>query len=232
MAVSQSRRASDRSAIRERIRSVRAHPRWVLRRFMARPVTALFLVVPLLGAVLGMGTPSLLFTLAGAASLYLAVDLFLAWLRRPVSAELGSNLNLVAWTGGIGVLAAAGWTVGAWQFHGELVALVGMGAGFAVGLGSPRAVAFFWTVAAGAAVALGASLTGPLTAEPAMAVAAIAIGTWLGAVVGLVVDHITAPHRIRVLGGAAAMASPPPSRSRAKRARARGTTQTKETPPA
>jgi hypothetical protein len=155
----------------------------------------MFLVVPLLGAVLGLGNPSILLTLGGAAAIYLAVDLFLSSFGRPASAELGSHLNLVAWTAGIAVLAAAGWPEPAWQYHGELVTLVGMATGFAVGMGSPRAVAALWTVGAGAAVALGASLTGPLTAEPAMVVAAIAIGTWFGAVVGLVVERVAAPHR-------------------------------------
>ncbi len=81
-----------------------------------------------------------------------------------------------------------------------------MATGFAVGLGSPRAVAILWTVAAGAAVALGASLTGPLTAEPAMVVAAIAIGTWFGAVVGLIVGRFAhaprfaAARRVRTPG--------------------------------
>jgi hypothetical protein len=155
----------------------------------------MFLVVPLLAALLDLGNASILLTLSGAAAIYLALDLFLTWIGRPVASELGSNLNLVAWTAGIGVLAAAGWPEPAWQYHGELVTIVGMATGFAVGMGSPRAVAVWWTVAASAAVALGASLTGPLTAEPAMVVAAIAIGTWFGAVVGLVVERVAVPHR-------------------------------------
>lgn len=198
MAVSQTRRSSDMSRVRERGRSLHAQPRWMLRRFVARPVTGIFLVVPLFGAILDLGNPSLLLTLSGAAAIYLALDLFLSWIGRPVSAGLGSHLNLVAWTAGIGVLAAAGWPEPAWQYHGELVTLVGMATSFAVGMGSPRAVATLWAVATGAAVALGASLTGPLTVEPAMVVAAIAIGTWFGAVVGLVVDRVAAPHRSSV----------------------------------
>jgi hypothetical protein len=174
----------------------------VLRRFVARPLTGIFLVVPLLGAILDLGNPSILLTLSGVAAIYLALDLFLSWIGRPASAELGSHFNLVAWTAGIAVLAAASWPEPAWQYHGELVTLVGMATGFAVGMGSPRTVAALWTVAAGAAVALGASLTGPLTAEPAMVVAAIAIGTWFGAVVGLVVEALAVPHRSPVRAAA------------------------------
>jgi hypothetical protein len=180
----------------------------VLRRFVARPLTGLFLVVPLLAALLDLGNASILLTLSGAAAIYLALDLFLSWIGRPVTAELASHLNLVAWTAGIAVLAAAGWPEPAWQYHGELVTLVGMATGFAVGMGSPRTVAALWTVAAGAAVALGASLTGPLTAEPAMVVASIAIGTWFGAVVGLVVDRVAVPHRVRVPAPSTASSAP------------------------
>ncbi len=188
MAVSLTRRSSD-APVAERKLATRSDARRVLRRFLARPVIGVFLVVPLLGAILNMGSPSWLLTVSGVAALYLAIDLFLSWIRRPVPAELAAYSNLVAWIAGLAVLAAAGWTSAAFQYHGELVALVGMATGFAVGLGSPRAVAFLWTVAASAAVALGASLTGPLTAEPAMVVAAVAIGTWFGAVVGLIVGR-------------------------------------------
>lgn len=212
MAVSLTRRSSDASRVAERTLATRFDARRVLRRFLARPVIGVFLVVPLLGAILNMGSPSWLLTVSGAAALYLAVDLFLSWLRRPVEAEVAAYANLVAWTTGLAILAAAGWTTAAWQFHGELVALVGMATGFAVGLGSPRVVAFLWTVAAGAAVALGASLTGPLSAEPAMVVAAIATGTWFGAAVGLIVGRFvhaprTAP-RDMATSRAPAIASP------------------------
>jgi hypothetical protein len=189
---------------------MRSQPRWVLRRFVARPLTGMFLVVPLLAAVLDLGNASILLTLSGAAAIYLALDLFLSRIGRPVAAELGSHLNLVAWTAGIAALAAAGWPEPAWQYNGELVTLVGMATGFAIGMGSPRGVAALWTVAAGAAVALGASLTGPLTAEPAMVVAAIAIGTWFGAVVGLVVEALAAPHRSLVRAAAPTSAASAP----------------------
>ncbi len=140
MAVSLTRRSSD-APVAERKLATRSDARRVLRRFLARPVIGVFLVVPLLGAILNMGSPSWLLTVSGIAALYLAVDLFLSWIRRPVSAELAAYSNLVAWIAGLAVLAAAGWTSAAFQYHGELVALVGMATGFAVGLGSPRAVA-------------------------------------------------------------------------------------------
>lgn len=197
MAVSQTRNPATTARALDQDLPLRLQPRWVLRRFVARPLTGMFLVAPLLAAVLGLGTPSILLTVSGAAAIYLAVDLFLTWLQRPMAAELGSYLNLVAWTAGIGVLAAAGWPDPAWQYHGELVTLVGMATGFAVGLGSPRIVAILWVVTASAAVALGASLTGPLTGEPAMVVAAIAIGTWFGGVIGLVVERVAGPRLSR-----------------------------------
>jgi hypothetical protein len=169
----------------------------VIGRSLARPVTGVFIVVPLLGAVLLMGSPPWLLTISGAAALYLAVDLLLSWLRHPIPHALGSHLNLVAWTAGIGAMSAAAWTTGAFEYHGELVALVGMVAALAVGLGSSRAEAMLWTVAAGAALALGASLAGQLVVESAMVVAAIAVGTWFGAVVGLVVERMIPGRRAR-----------------------------------
>jgi hypothetical protein len=198
MAATLTRRSSDASRVADRTMATRFDARRVLRRFLARPVIGVFLVVPLLGAILNMGSPSWLLTVGGAAALYLAVDLFLTWLRRPVQAEVAAYANLVAWTSGLAVLAAASWTTAAWQYHGELVGLVGMVTAFAVGLGSPRNVAALWTVAAAAAVALGASLTGPLTAEVAMVVAAIAIGTWFGGAVGIIVGRFVHAPRFAV----------------------------------
>jgi membrane protein DedA with SNARE-associated domain len=69
-------------------------------------------------------------------------------------------------------------------------------------------------VAAAAAVALGASLTGALNAEVAMVVAAIAIGTWFGAAVGLIIGRfVHAPRAARV-----AATSRPPARASTDRA--------------
>ncbi len=193
MAVSLTGRSATATRVEERTLPARTDTQRLLRRFLARPVIGVFLVAPLLGAILGVGTPSWLLTLSGAAAIYLAVDLFLTSIQRPVPAELAAYVNLIAWTAGMAVLGAAGWTSTAWLYHGEVVALVGMATGFAVGLGSPRRVAILWTVAASAAVALGASLVGPLTAEPAMAISAIAIGTWFGAVVSLIVERLVPP---------------------------------------
>ena len=188
----------------------------VIGRSLARSVTGVFIVVPLLGAVLGMGNPPWLLTISGAAALYLAVDLLLSWLRRPVTRALGSHVNLVAWTAGIGAMSAAAWTAGAFEYHGELVALVGMVAGLAVGLGSSRVEAVLWTVAAGAAVALGATMAGRLVEESAMVVAAIAVGTWFGAVVGVVVERMIPGRRTRA--GARPAAVPTAGSSKARRA--------------
>ena len=188
----------------------------VIGRSLSRPVTGVFIVVPLLGAVLGMGNPPWLLTISGAAALYLAVDLLLSWLGRPVAAALGSHLNLVAWTASIGAVSAAAWTMGAFEYHGELVALVGMVAALAVGLGSSRAEAVLWTVAAGAAVALGATMAGRLVVESAMVVAAIAVGTWFGAVVGVVMERMIPGRRARA--GVRAVAVPTSRTSRARRA--------------
>lgn len=187
----------------------RAGAQQLLRRFLARPMIGLFLVVPLLGAFLQMGSPFVLLTVAGIAALYLAVDLFLAWLGRPVPDEPAASLNLIAWVSGIFVLAAGSWSVAAWQFHGELVTLVGAVTAVGVGLGSPRAVAVLWTVAAAAAVAAGASVSGPLTVESAMGAAAIAVGTWFGAVIVVVGDRILFARRMPTPAPAQAGASAP-----------------------
>jgi hypothetical protein len=215
MVLTRTRRAAD----------ARSDARRVLRRFLARPIIGLFLVVPLLGAFLEVGSPPLLLTVAGVAALYLAIDLFLSWLRRPVRAELASSLNLVAWVGGIAVLAAAGRSNDGWPFHGELVAFVGAVTAVGVGLGSPRGVALLWAVAAGAAVALGASATGPLTGESAMVAAAIAVGTWFGAVIGAVTDRLVHVRRVPTPAAMAATATsaatPPMSKRAARRARLR-----------
>lgn len=184
MAVNGNQRSTDSARSAERI----------VGRFLARPVVGVFVVVPLLGAVLQMGNPSWLLTISGAAALYLALDLLLSWLRRPVPATVGSHLNLVAWIAGLGALSAAAWNAAGFQYDGELVVLVGMVAALAAGLGSARIEAILWTVAAGAAVALGASVSGLLVVESGMVVASMAVGTWFGAVVGLLVERmVTGP---------------------------------------
>jgi hypothetical protein len=196
----------------------------ILRAFLVRPMTGAFLVVPLLGSFLGMGSPQLLMTLSGAAALWLAVDLLLAWARRPVPVESGAYLSLVAWATGLGVLAAAGWQASAFEYHGELVTMVGAVTAVGVGLGNPRTVTVAWVLAAGTAVALGASVVAPLTAESVMAPAAIAVGAWFGAAIGVVVDRLV-PSRARGWHSAApADAKPPVDSGPAQRpARVRGT---------
>jgi hypothetical protein len=79
-------------------------------------------------------------------------------------------------------------------------------------------VVFVWAVAAGTAVALGASIVAPLTAESAIAPAAIAVGAWFGAAIGVVVDRLVPVSRIRgrrrgAAASAAASVSPPSSSS-------------------
>jgi hypothetical protein len=175
----------------------RADAHDILRAFLARPITGVLLVVPLLGAFLGMGTPPLLMTLSGAAALWLAVDLLLSWGRRSVPIEVGGYLNLLAWTAGLGLLAAAGWKSSAFEYHGELVALVGAVVAVGVGLGSPRVVTVVWALAAATAVAFGASMVAPLTAESVIAPAAIAVGSWFGAAIGVVVDRLVPVSRVR-----------------------------------
>jgi hypothetical protein len=192
MAVHGNQRSTDVSRSAQRI----------VGRYLARPVIGVFIVVPLLGAVLKMGNPSWLLTISGAAALYLAVDLLLSWLRHPVRAGVGQHLNLIAWTAGIGAMSAAAWTASGFPYHGELVALVGVVSALAVGLGSSRAEAVLWTVAAGAAVALGASVSGRLVVESGMVVASIAVGTWFGAVVGVVVERLASGARSQARGQA------------------------------
>lgn len=201
MAVKDNQRSTDAARSAERI----------VGRFLARPVVGVFVVASLLGAVLEMGNASWLLTISGTAALYLAADLLLSWARRPVRSAMGSHINHVAWVVGIGAVSAASWNADAFRYDGELVALVGMIAALAVGLGSSRAEAVLWTVAAGAAVALGASVTGQLLVESGMVVAAIAVGTWFGAVVGLVVERMVPGPQARAAARAAALATAGPT---------------------
>ena len=202
----------------------------VIGRSLARPVTGVFIVVPLLGAILGMGNPPWLLTISGAAALYLAGDLALSRMGHPVSFALGAHVNLVAWTAGIGAISAAAWTAGGFEYHGELVALVGMVAALAVGLGSSRVEAVLWTVAAGAAVALGASVVGRLVVESGMAVAAIGVGTWFGAVVGVVMERMIPGRRARAGIRGAVVPSSGASTSRRRAAKPHSTADVGQRP--
>jgi hypothetical protein len=196
MVLSPTRRSSDAQA--DARAAARSDAREILRQFLARPTTGVFLVVPLFAAFLGIGTPTMLLTLSGVAALWLAIDLLLGWARRPVPAEAGAYLNLLAWTAGLGFLAAASWTPGAFEFHGEVITLVAAVTAVAVGLGSQRSVAVAWAVAGATAVALGASFMGPLTGTSAIAASAVAVGTWFGAAIGVVVDRVVPASRARV----------------------------------
>lgn len=201
MAVNGSQRSTDAARSAE----------FLVGRFLARPVIGVFVVVPLLGAVLELGNPSWLLTISGAAALYLAADLLLSWARRPVRPAIGSHINHVAWVAGIGAVSAASWNAAAFRYDGELVVLIGMVAALAVGLGSSRTEAVLWAVAAGAAVALGASVAGQLLVESGMVAAAIAVGTWFGAVVGLIVERMVPGPQARAAARAAALPTAGPT---------------------
>ncbi|MGH2462025.1 MAG: hypothetical protein ACRDFZ_00180 [Candidatus Limnocylindria bacterium] len=158
---------------------------------LSRLVTALFLIIPLAGAILEMGRPSLLLTLGGVAALHLAGEIFLERVGRPIPGDRSLQLILLTWVAGLAVLGAGGWTMPVLDYHSELVVVVGVVAGCYIGLGTPLPVALLWGVAATAAVAMGASLIGPFTAEVGVAAASVAAGTSSGAIVREILQRST-----------------------------------------
>ncbi len=151
---------------------------------LARLVTGMFLVVPLTAAILDVGRPSLMLTLSGLAALHVAGELFLERTGHPISEDGSLRIVLVSWIAGLTMLGAAGWAGSASGYHFEPVVVVGVLAGCFIGLVSPPPIAALWGVAATAAVALGASLVGPLTTDAAMGAAAVAAGILPGLTVG------------------------------------------------
>ena len=163
--------------------------RRLLRHYLARPVTAVFVAVPLVSAFMGLGRPSLLLTLSGLAALHLAVDLLLERIGHPISPDRLLQLSLIAGPAGFAVLGAAGWTASTGEFHGELIGLVGVVVAGFVGIVTQPVTAILWGVAAMAALAMGASLEGPVTAETMIAAASIAVGTFFGSVLGGILER-------------------------------------------
>jgi hypothetical protein len=151
---------------------------------LARLVTGMFLVVPLIGAILDLGRPSLMLTLSGMAALHLAGEIFLERIGRPLSEDKSLQIVLVTWVAGLAVLGAAGWTGSVSGYQFEPVVVVAVLAGCFIGLVSPLPLATLWGVAATAAVALGASLVGPMTADAGVAATSVAAGTLSGAIIG------------------------------------------------
>jgi hypothetical protein len=156
---------------------------------LARLVTGVFLAVPLLGAILDLGRPSLMLTLSGLAALHLAGEIFLDRVGRPIPADRSLQMILVTWVAGLAVLGAGGWTGSVPAYHSEVVVVVGVVAGCYIGFGSPLPVAMLWGAAATAAVAMGASLVGPLSAEVGVAAASVAAGTCCSAIVREVLER-------------------------------------------
>jgi len=163
--------------------------RRLLRHYLARPVTAVFVAVPLLSAVMGLGRPSLLLTLSGLAALHFAADLLLERAGHPISPDRLLQLSLITWPVGFAVLGAAGWTPSTGEFHGELIGLVGVVVAGFVGIVTQPVTAVLWGVAALAALAMGASLEGPVTGETIIAAASIAVGTFFGSVLGGILER-------------------------------------------
>ena len=134
----------------------------------------------------------------GAAALYLA-----GRPARVVDAPsgllaLGSHVNLVAWTAGIGAMSAAAWTTGGFEYDGELVALVGMVAALVKwGWEARGRRQILWTVAAGAAVALGASAGWAAGRGVRDGRRRDRVGTWFGAVVSVVMERMIPGRRAR-----------------------------------
>ena len=202
MAASQAR--TDAVLSRLTVGEAQTHPtsiRRPLRQNVVRPVTAAFVAVPLVAAVMGLGNPSLLLTLSGLAALYLAADLLMERMGHPISPDRLLRVNLVTWIAGFAILGAAGWTPSSGEFHGELIVLVAaMVAGF-VGIVTQPVPAVLCGVAAMAAAALGASLKGPVTAETVIAASAIAVGTLVGTTLAAILLRVLDRRR---LGGTAA----------------------------
>jgi EAL domain-containing protein (putative c-di-GMP-specific phosphodiesterase class I) len=163
--------------------------RRLLRHYLARPVMAVFVAVPLVSAVMGLGTPSLLLTLSGLAALLLAADLLLERAGHPISPDRLLQLSLITWPAGFAVLGAAGWTASTGEFHGELIGLLGVVVAGFVGIVTQPLTAVLWGLAALAALALGASLEGPVTAATMIAAASIAVGTFFGSVLGEILER-------------------------------------------
>jgi EAL domain-containing protein (putative c-di-GMP-specific phosphodiesterase class I) len=163
--------------------------RRLLRHHLARPVTAVFVAVPLVSALMHLGTPSLLLTLSGLAALHLAADLLLERIGHPISPDRLLQLSLITWPAGFAVLGAAGWTASTGEFHGELIVLVGVVVAGFVGIVTQPVTAVLWGVAALAALAMGASLEGPVTAVTMIAAASIAVGTFFGSVLGGILER-------------------------------------------
>jgi EAL domain-containing protein (putative c-di-GMP-specific phosphodiesterase class I) len=163
--------------------------RRLLRHHLARPVTAVFVAVPLVSALMHLGTPSLLLTLSGLAALQLAADLLLERIGHPISPDRLLQLSLITWPAGFAVLGVAGWTASTGEFHGELIGLVGVVVAGFVGIVAQPLTAVLWGVAALAALAMGASLEGPVTADTMIAAASIAVGTFFGSVLGGILER-------------------------------------------
>lgn len=158
--------------------------RRLLRRHLARPVTTVFVAVPLAAGLLGLGTTTLLFTLSGLAALHLAADVLLERIGRPIPPDRLLQVGLVTWPAGLAILGAASWVQPFGEFHGELIGLVGVVAAGFVGIVTQPTTALLWGLAAMSALGLGASLNRPVTPEMIIAVGSIAVGTFFGTVLG------------------------------------------------
>lgn len=176
-------------------RAVRSRPAV---RDLARLVTGLFLIVPLAGAILDIGRPSLMLTLSGLAALHLAAEIFLDRIGKPISEDQSLRNVLVTWVAGLAFVGAAAWAGSDSGYDLEPVVVVGVAAGCLVGLVCPAPLAAMWGVAGTAAIAMGVAMVAPMTVEAGVAAASVAIGTFSGAIVGFALER-SMDHRRRPL---------------------------------
>ena len=146
---------------------------------LTRQVTATFLVVPLVAAVLGAGHPARLVTLSGAAAILLGADLLLERIGRSTPPHRSLAIGLIGWVAGLVLLGAAG-QMDVGPYHGEAAAVVGVTAAAFVGATCSRLTAVLWFLSAAGAVGLGASMVGQPSPGMAMAVSSIAFGAVAG----------------------------------------------------
>lgn len=154
--------------------------RQVLRHHLARGTAALSFAILLAATLLGLGNPVLFAVLCFLIAAQVAVDLVFTRLRHPIPRDQGFRLILITWPFGLALLGAAGWSVQAGDYHGEVVTLVALIVAGLVALVEPLWFAVMWAVSGSIALVAGAAIVAPVTGETLVASGAIAVGVIFG----------------------------------------------------
>jgi EAL domain-containing protein (putative c-di-GMP-specific phosphodiesterase class I) len=152
--------------------------RGLLRHHLTEAIKGIVVVALIAAALLGLGNPLLLLSLAGYVTALILLDRYVARPDNRLPPLLAFRLATLSWPVVFVVLGAAGWSDG--SYHGDAVALVALLLAGMVALVHKLPITVLWTAAGTAGIAIGTGLGGSFGDETTLAVGGVVAGAVFG----------------------------------------------------